>query len=245
MTTSEEIVVTVVPYGSSVPIPVSNPSFEEPALSDGAVQSGPGSFGGWAFTASPNTFVGIFNPPIGSYASADGDATPTGAEGSNVAYLFNDGGAAEFVEATQLLQETLQPDQEYLLTVAIGRFNPSQPFSPSTYGGYRIELLAGTTVIAFDEDSFVPPLEEFQDSSAGVESSALPSELLGQPLSIRLTITANEADRSTHFDDVRLTRGVPAVPTHAFHTSLLLFIILLASGGVTIRRARAVGDVDR
>jgi lysophospholipase L1-like esterase len=195
------------------PIPIANPSFEAPALADGALASGPGTLGGWSFSGTANTYLGIFDPPAGSYPEAAGDGTPTGADGSNVAFLFNNGGPAETVTATQVLAATLAPATNYALRVAIGRFLPDQPYAFSLWGGYRIELLAGGTVIASDSGSVDPPVGEFRDALASVSSATLDPGLLGQPLAIRFFLATTAAPRSTHFDDVRLTRSsAPAVP---------------------------------
>ncbi len=175
---------------------------------------------------------------------AAGNSTPTGADGINVAYLFNDGGPSESVEATQVLSETLQPSGQYTLRVAIGNFNPSQPYAASTYGGYRIELLAGTTVIASDTDSFVPPLEEFQDAVALADASTLSAALVGQVISIRLTISATEADRSTHFDNVRLTLTPAAVPSMS-PLGLVMLGAILASLGIRLSTRSACLSVRK
>jgi lysophospholipase L1-like esterase len=237
-TTSAPVAISVVPAGVGIPVAVSNASFESPVLSDSLLAPGPADFGGWVFSATPNTFLGIFNPPVGSYPAAGGDDPPTGADGANVAYLFNDGGPAESVEATQLLSETLQAGNDYALTVAIGRFLPNQPYSPSTYGGYRIELIAGTTVIAADSDTIDPPVGEFRDATASVAAGDVPAALLGQPLSIRLTISATDVDRSTHFDDVRLIRSIPAVPAMS---RAVLWAVALLLVGVAARIPREEG----
>lgn len=204
--TSSVVSITVDPPAGGDEVPVNNPSFETPLLSDGALAEGAGVIGGWTFAGTTNTFLGIFNPPVGSYPTAGGDGTPTGADGSNVAFLFNNGGPGESVSATQVLTDALLPDMEYTLTVAIGKFLPDQPYSFSIYGGYQIELLAGVTVIASDSDTVDPNFGEFQDALAVVSTTSIDPGLLGQPLSIRLNISDNIEDRSTHFDDVRLTR---------------------------------------
>ncbi len=202
--TSLPVSISVLPPGGGA-IAVSNASFETPVLIDGDLATGPGTFDGWEFTATPITFLGIFNPPSGSYSTAGGNASPSGADGANVAFLFNDGGPTESVVATQVLGEVLTAGQEYVLTVAIGRFLANQPYSFSTYGGYVLELLAGATVIASDTDTVDPAFDEFQDAFCMALSDDFPT-LLGQPLSIRLGISDNVEDRSTHFDNVRLTR---------------------------------------
>lgn len=205
--TSEPVGIGVLPPGSGTPIAIANASFELPLLADTALADGPGIVGDWLFSATPNTYLGIFNPPAGSYPEAAGSGTPIGADGTNAAFLFNVGGAGETVEATQLLSETLQPGFEYVLTVAIGRFLPDQPYVFSTWGGYTIELLAGGSVIASDSGSVDPPVAEFRNAVAVVSSASLPQTLIGEPLGIRLTLPTEAAPRSTHFDDVRLVRS--------------------------------------
>lgn len=203
--TSNIVTVSVLPFVGGTPVVVSNPSFEVPALSDGALAEGPGIVGGWTLQGTAGTFTGIFNPPAGSYPSAGGNGTPAGADGANACYLFNNGGPSESVSATQTLADTLRADTEYLLRVAIGTFLPNQPYAFSAYGGYRIELRAGSTVIASSEDETDPLAGTFRDAFASVSSASLAPALIGEVLSIRLEISAADAPRSTHFDNVRLT----------------------------------------
>ncbi|MCG8461061.1 MAG: Ig-like domain-containing protein, partial [Holophagales bacterium] len=201
-TTSSPVSITVQAPGAGNPITVANASFELPALADSVVQSS--GIPDWTFDGTSQTYRGVFNPPAGSYPTAAGQGTPPGADGAQVAFLFNNGGPTQSVSAVQVLGETVAADRDYTLTVAIGRFDPSQPYAPSTYGGYTIELLAGSTVIASDSDTQDPPALSFVDAVAVASASSIPPSLLGQPLSIRLGISATEAQRSTHFDDVRL-----------------------------------------
>ncbi len=237
-TISAAVTIDVVPTGGPISIPIANASFEDPPLADGALASGPGNLGGWIFSASANTFLGIFDPPAGSYPTAGGAGTPTGADGSNVAFLFNDGGPMEFVEATQTLGEVLTAGQVYELRVAIGRFLPDQPYAFSTYAGYTIELLAGSTPIASETDGADPPEGAFTEASASVHANAVDPALLGQPLTIRLGIATNEIDRSTHFDDVRLFRTpAAAVPSASPLAVGILVAGLLVATGRRLRRA--------
>lgn len=203
---SAPVTVEAVAPGSGGAIAVPNAGFESPALADGALAAGPGTFGGWLFSGSAATFLGIFDPPAGSYPEAAGAGTPIGADGENVAYLFNNGGPAEQVEAVVALAESLRASSHYVLQVAIGRFLPDQPYAFSTWGGYRIELLAGSDVVAEDENAVTPPAGRFVDAVAAVRTDTLPAALLGRPLSIRLALGTDQAPRSTHFDRVRLTR---------------------------------------
>ena len=146
MRTSQPVSVNVVPGGGALPIAIVNPSFEHPPLPDLSTENNSAAIPGWTFMGTANTFVGIFNPPAGSYPEAAGQGTPIGADGAQAAYLFNNGGPAESVSAEQVMSATLQPGRSYTLSVAIGRFDPNQPYVPSTYGGYTIELLAGGSV---------------------------------------------------------------------------------------------------
>jgi hypothetical protein len=197
-----------------VPMAVSNPGFESPVLADGVVADGTADHGGWQFTGTPATYLGVFNPPAGSYPGAGGDGTPSGADGANVAYLFNDGGAADSAIAVQTLGDSLEAGGEYTLRVAIGRFLPDQPYAFSTWGGYRVELLAGDRVIARDVNGALPAAGAFRDALAWVDAATLSPGLVGRPLGIRLALAGSEAPRSTHFDRVRLSRRLPtsAVP---------------------------------
>jgi lysophospholipase L1-like esterase len=223
------------------PIFIAYPSFEAPALADGALASGPGTLAGWSFSGTANTYLGILDPPAGSYPEAAGDGTPTGADGSNVAFLFNDGGPAETVTATQTLGVTLAPANNYALRVAIGRFLPDQPYEFSNWGGYRIELLAGETVIASDSGSVDPPVGEFRDAQATVSSATLDPSLLGLPLAIRLSLATTAAPSSTHFDAVRLTRNSAAVPSLSRAAAGGLALALLAVAWLArLPRARPI-----
>jgi len=186
---------------------VPDSSFEEPALADGAIAAGPGVVGGWTFTGSAATYTGIFDPPAGSYPDAGGAGTPAGAQGQNVAFLFNNGGPAEQVSLTRTLPDTLAAASEYTLRVAIGRFLPDQPYAFSTYGGYRIELLAGGEVIGSQENAVLPDVGAFTDAQLVVRSDESPAlARVGEPLALRFTLGTDQAPRSTHFDHVRLTR---------------------------------------
>ena len=235
--TSTPIAVSVLPFGSPVPIALTNASFEQIAVADSVVESNSALIDGWDFVGTANTFVGIFNPPVGSYPNAGGQATPTGADGAQVAFLFNNGGPAEMVSATQSLGETVVADRTYTLTAAIGKFDPTQPYSPSTYAGYTLELLAGASVIASDSNSIEPPALEFQDAVAIAPAASIAPALVGEPLTIRLGISATATDRSTHFDDIRLTWSEPAaLPSLGVPGAAILALLVAALGAHARRR---------
>jgi len=199
VTASETVQLSVL-NPTSGSIAVVNPSFETPFLGDSIVQNNDG-VPGWTFNASGPTYRGIFNPPAASYPEAAGHGTPIGADGAQVAFLFGNGGVPT---AEQDLGVALRAGRLYTLRVAVGHFDPAQPYAPSTYGGYRLELLAGGTVIASDQDSFTPALHTFSDAVLTLDADTVDPSLIDQPLAIRLGISATEAGRSTHFDHVRL-----------------------------------------
>ena len=70
----------------------------------------------------------------------------------------------------------------------------------------QMELRAGGTVIASDSETIDPVTGSFSDAIATSGSTPLDPNLVGQPLSIYLTIAVDDVDRSTHFDNVRLVR---------------------------------------
>ncbi len=185
-------------------VSVEDPSFEVLGSSDGTVEGTPSGIP-WRFGATTNTFRGIFNPTSASYLGAAGSGTPQGADGDEVAYLYNNGGAFERVYLYQTLETTLQPSTMYVLQVAVGNRLASNPYGPSTYGGYRIELLAGNRVIASEADAFTPAPGTFEDAMIAVDSSSLPGFLDGQVLTIRLSLTGLQSTDATDFDHVRLS----------------------------------------
>ena len=177
--------------------------FEIPTVTDGNVFAGPGVFGGWIFNGGSGTFIGIFNPPDTSYTAATADLSPVGASGSNVAYMVDGGGGAA-LSIERLVGANLQANTTYDLTVAVGNRLPSSPYSGTIFGGYRIELLAGGSVIATDVDGFVPSVGMFQDAVASVDSTTVLPALIGTSLSIRLSMSTPGPSTFCDFDDVRL-----------------------------------------
>lgn len=204
--TSAPVGITILPPGSGTPIAIPNFSFETPPLSDGALAEGPGLVGGWSFQGTAGTYTGVFNPPAGSYPSAGGNASPTGADGANVAYLFQNGGAADSLSLTQTLAAVAEAGQDYTLRAAIGRFLPNQPYAFSTWGGFVMELLVGDTPVGSVTNSVTPPEGEFRDALLDVPAAAIPPGLIGQPLGLRFRLPTRQSPRSTHIDAVRLER---------------------------------------
>lgn len=183
---------------------VIDPGFEALVLSDGQSAEWPTGIA-WDFGSTPATSRGLFNTPRDCYLGALGDGTPIGGEGSDAVYLQDNGTGNEAVVVYQTLSTTLEAGRTYALTVAVGKRLADNSYGPSTYGGFRIDLLAGNEVIASAVDTIVPAAGTFQDVTLGVAADSVPARLLGYALTIRAGLTATAAQSATDFDNVRLS----------------------------------------
>ncbi len=217
---------------SAAPLTITNPGFEDlyfggnlPAAFNGDVPPTAFPFGnapaGWALfgTTGGGTSIGVLNPGV---MAIEPMATnfPAGApEGDNVALLFfnNFAGGAEF-GIQQTLADTLQPRTTYTLSVEVGNIASGtsvvEPFASfgffdlRGFPGYRIDLLAGGTVLASDNSSLLPGEGEFLTSTIQVDIGDV--VVPGQALSIRLVnlnvqdVNDPAVDLEVDFDDIRL-----------------------------------------
>jgi len=183
---------------------VIDPGFEALVLTDGQSSEWPAGIA-WHFGATPGMSFGLFNPPRDSYTNALGDGTPIGGEGADAVYLQDDGSGSESAVVYQTLATTLEAGSTYTLTIAVGRRLFDNSYGPTTYGGFRVELMAGNDVIASAVDTILPTPGTFQDVTVSVASASVPARLLGQALTVRAGMTATAALSATDFDNVRLT----------------------------------------
>jgi len=189
-------------------VTVLNPSFEAPAVNQG--QFTVGVIADWSVSAG-NLPGGVFNPFGGTYNDL------SDIDGSQVAY--SNGGII-----SQTLTETLQAGMTYTLMVEVGNR------ADTNFAGYLIELLAGTTVIASDNNGVAPANGEFLTST--IEYTAMAGDAdLGEALSIQLRSFGIQ----TNFDNVRLNGvdvdgGTTVIPTP---TASLLSLM-----GLTVFAAR-------
>ena len=101
-----------------------------------------------------------------------------GFEGQNVLYTENAVGDAG--GAAQVLTETFAANTDYTLTVEVGN-------SWAYYwSGYSVQLLAGGTVIAEDDNTLWPDYMLWATSTVAYTYNPADSALVGQPLEIRL-----------------------------------------------------------
>jgi hypothetical protein len=152
---------------------VANPSFELPAVSPGGFTSTTPE--GWS---SSGGTIGVFYPTVATWGY-------TTSHGNQLGYT--NGGTIE-----QTLTEAVRPGVEYVLLVDVIR-------RPGFYQTYKVELLAGDTVVAVDDGTLTPPVGGFQVSVLVFEAPAGDARI-GQLLRIRLS-----GPTQANFDNVRMT----------------------------------------
>jgi hypothetical protein len=177
-------------------ISINNPGFEDPVLAEDD----------WTWLDVPGwTWVDGEGPGIWHVTSADFDPV-VAPEGQNVLYTENAVGDAGGV--AQVLTETFAANTDYTLTVEVGNSNYYY------FSGYSVQLLAGGTVIAEDNDTLWPEYKTWATSTVAYTYDPADSALVGQPLEIRLLTLALDKDNppagevvGVEFDNVTLFRS--------------------------------------
>ncbi|PAW63805.1 MAG: hypothetical protein B9S38_17005 [Verrucomicrobiia bacterium Tous-C4TDCM] len=190
---SSRLLATSLLLGSSAwaaqPVTLANPGFENPVVAvDGSFTA---LATGWSKVNSANE-IGVLNPDTG-------DFTAQAPEGTNVGYVY--GGVVD-AGMSQVLTATFQADASYTLTVKVGN---SLTYA---YDGYRVQLLAGGTLLAEDNNTLTPAPDAFVTATVNYAYNAgLHAGLVGQALEIRLLGKGQSGDTQgeTEFDDVQLT----------------------------------------
>jgi len=123
---------------------------------------------GWTTTSNE----GIWN-------TTNADFAPVVApDGENVLYSEDVVGGTGGV--AQILTEMFAANTDYTLTVEVGNSNYYY------FSGYKVQLLAGGTVIAEDNDTLLPDYMTWATSTVEYTYDSADSALVGQPLEIRL-----------------------------------------------------------
>jgi hypothetical protein len=155
-------------------IAIANPSFELPAMSPGGFTSTAPA--GWS--SGGGGTIGVFYPTVASWGY-------TAPHGNQLGYT-NSG------VLQQTLTEAVRPGVEYVLMVDVIH-------RPSFFQTYKIELLAGDTIVGVDNGSLRPPRGGSMVSAIAFTARA-GDPLIGQPLTIRLS-----GPSQANFDNVRMT----------------------------------------
>ncbi len=127
---------------SAAPIPITNPSFENPAL---ACAAGPTCFGalgavpGWVVNPAGGVAV-VFKPAIGGQVNSIPDGVQVLADG------FGTG-----ADVSQDTGVAIVPGMTYTLTVDVGRRLDNLPLSM-----YTVALKAGATTLVSDSNGLAP-----------------------------------------------------------------------------------------
>lgn len=225
------------PPVAATPITIVNHSFEAPVAAPANFVGGTNTApAGWSVynTVAPNglRFFGVWNPTgTDSFVNFAPDGSNVG-----VVFLQNTTNLAE-AGLRQTLSATLQPFTTYSLRVEVGNFAPSalpSPFNFTGFPGYRVDFLAGTNVIASDNNALFPAEGFFLTSTVSFTTGALHANL-GQSLGIRL-VNLNGPGIEVNFDNVRLDAETVSEPRSALTFSL--GIVLLALGAAKRRGLR-------
>jgi hypothetical protein len=202
--------VAAVPVSASS-IAIQNASFEAPAIGAGtfSTTSPPPGWQGYGNLNFGNRTIGVLNP-----ATTALYAVPP-PHGNNVGVVFlldNPSQQGQFASIEAGLQQTLasvlQTATRYTLTVEVGNiaFVPTPPHNQFAFGGfpgYRVDLMAGGTVIASDTNTLLPSEGGFATSIVTVDIGAS-HPLVGQALRIRLVNLNAAPGIEVNFDDVSL-----------------------------------------
>jgi len=136
----------------------------------------------------------------------------------------------------QTLGDTLQLTTEYTLSVGVGNFAPSGPWNFTAFPGYGVELLAGSTVLAMDNNTLTPGEGIFQTITVTFTTGASHPNS-GQALAIRL-VSLNGPGVEVNFDNVTLNAVTVPEPTSLVLLSLGGLIALMFRRRQTVPTAR-------
>ncbi len=187
------VTLTKAPYAEAL---IVNAGFEDPVFADGDYSS---SDPGWTEINGAGGSAGIWNP--GATTDIWYGYSGIAPEGDNVAWVYPDPNQESGL--AQVLTETFAADTTYTLTVQVGNN------SYYDWLGYKVQLLAGGTVIAEDDSGIEPADDDFALSTVPYTYDAGDAALVGQPLEIRLLAASVGPDVETDFDDVVLTADPP------------------------------------
>jgi Ca2+-binding RTX toxin-like protein len=186
---------------------IKNPSFEAPALDDGAftltLPTSWNIFDPFGFVpdnpTSTNSKVSAYNPTKSNYLLE----APSGQNVGTV-YLTQTPDVAA-VGLAQMFDTVVQANTQYTFSLDIG--NPagtSNGLDLTGFPGYRVLFLAGDEIVAIDNNSL--NIEDGKFATSTVNFTAADGEsFVGKNLGVRLINALSGEGIEVDFDDVRLT----------------------------------------
>lgn len=194
-------------------------------------------------------YLGTLNPSLngspGNYVNFP-DGAPEGVR-VGIAFSFHGSGGQGEWGFIQTLTDTLQAHTHYNLSVQIGNIASgvaldSTPYNLNGFPGYRVDLLAGSTVLASDNNSLAGSIPEGEFALSTISFSTGASHpQLGQSLAIRLVnlnlddLPGETQDLEVDFDSVSLT--ATAIPEPATTAAVLALAALGLAAFARRRRA--------
>lgn len=186
-----------------------NAGFEQPILpTEGAFTNGYSqgdSIPGWSLY-DPNGLSTIF-PDAGALNPLPAEFPSGIPEGTNVGYTFAFTPVGSgVIGLAQTLNAALTTNTRYILQVEVGNIadgNFSDAVELDGFPGYRVELLAGDTILTVDDNSLSIAEGEFKTSILTFIAPTDHSNL-GDALEIRLLNLIQGAGLEVDFDDVQL-----------------------------------------
>ncbi len=210
----------------TVSLVISNHSFEFPVIPPDSfnVAAPPPGWVSYGSINNNNRSVGVLDP-AGSTLYA---GPPPHGENVGVAFLLDNPANQTFFANSeaglrQTLASTLRTRRQYTLRVDVGNIanDVNAPFLFGGFPHYRIDLLAGTNVLASDNNTLLPGEGRFLTSTVRV-SIAASHPFAGQALGIRLVNLNSAPGIEVNWDNVRLDSSPLPLPVLAItHEALI------------------------
>jgi hypothetical protein len=176
------MVVAIAAFAHATPIPITNPSFEDPAQADGTQQEY-AFIPGWV---PFNALAALENPNSSRFAQTNDIINDSHADGHQYAEGSMLPGQVTGW-STDSLPYTIQPNTLYTITVAAGHALDVAPTD------YRVSLLGnGTSFAQLDVDGTTIPTGTFQDLTISYLSPAT-GTAIGRNLAISIRFTNNRS----------------------------------------------------
>ena len=208
---------------SNFSLTISNHSFEFPVIPADSfnVSAPPPGWVSYGSINNNNRSVGVLDP-AGSTLYA---VPPPHGENVGITFLLDNPNNQTFFANSeaglrQTLAATLQTKRRYTLRVEVGNIanTTNGTFAFTGFPNYRIDLMAGTNVLASDLNTLLPGEGLFLSSTVAVNVAAS-NPFGGQQLGVRLVNLNNAPGIEVNWDNVRLEHGLIPQPTLAVSRS--------------------------